>query len=352
MNIGIDITHYNRLSGYGVVARNIIKGLLTRDQENFYYLFSHEKKDLEDIKYYKKFQFINTHQSFIWYKFFSLPYYLKKYDIDIFISLDQDLPLRKVCTYICVSHDIGAQIKGKRNIIKQLLMRGTDKIDRIYHLFDLEKIALNNADFVITPSLHTKNDIIRLYHIPANKIIVSYWWIDHLVYGIHEDKSDYILFPYSNLYSNFQYMLANAIVENAIASKVIFLRPAFAATIPLHPDVEVIAQRISDADNQKYFKQALVSVYLSDYDGFGFVPLESNFYYTPVVYNIHSCMLEIIKDSGIWIKELDVVLFIDTIHRLLNDKHHYNELLSKWKENNNRFTWKKTVDIFLSLINR
>ncbi|MDR0650642.1 MAG: hypothetical protein LBG59_04500 [Candidatus Peribacteria bacterium] len=104
--IAIDITHYGRMSGYGVVTRNIVKGLLQADPDNFYLLISNTHQKVDDLKEFKNFEFVNTNENFALYKFFTLPKHLKKYHIDIFFSLDQTLPFKKVCKYIVVEHDV------------------------------------------------------------------------------------------------------------------------------------------------------------------------------------------------------------------------------------------------------
>jgi hypothetical protein len=112
--IAIDITHYERMSGYGVVTRNIVKGLLQADPKNFYVLISSTHQNTNDLKGFKNFEVINTKENFTLYKFFTLPKHLKKHKIDIFLSLDQTLPFHKVCKYIVIEHDIGFQRLGKR----------------------------------------------------------------------------------------------------------------------------------------------------------------------------------------------------------------------------------------------
>lgn len=351
--ITIDITHFDRLSGYWVVTRNIIKWILEKDKNNFYYLISNSYKNLDSLEEFKNFEFINTNENFILYKFFSLPRYLKKYKIDIFLSLDQDLPLMKVCKYICVSHDIWAQIKGKKNMIKQLFTPWTDKLDRIYHLIDIEKVSLNKADFIFVPSLNTKNDLINHYKIPENKIILNHWWINHMISENAFEKQNKILFPYSNLYSDFQYRLANKLTEDRVVDKIIFLRPAFIdENLKLNKNIEIIKWPIDPKDNEKYYKESLLSVYLSDYDWFGFVPLESMFYQIPVIYNIHSCMSEISWKWWVWIKNMDIDIFYEQIKELLKNREFYNNLIERWIENIEKFKWTNTINKFLEIFNK
>jgi hypothetical protein len=104
--IAIDITHYERMSGYGVVTRNIVKGLLQADPENFYILISNTHQNVEDLKEFTNWKFVNTKEKFTLYKFFTLPKHLKKHNVDVFLSLDQTLPFKKVCKYVMVEHDV------------------------------------------------------------------------------------------------------------------------------------------------------------------------------------------------------------------------------------------------------
>ena len=338
--IALDISYYWKMSGYWVVTNNLLKKMLEKDNDNYFYLISNERKDLKELNHLNNREFVCTDSSFIFHKFLRLPRYLKKYNIDTYFSFDQELPLIKVCKYVCIFHDIWALVLWKKNIIKQLFTRWTNKLDRIYHLLWFEKRAARKADYVFCPSKNTKKDLIKMFWIKENKIEVIYRWIDH--FWVHEkidknQKDNYILIPFSNLYDDFQYELANKIIENKIVDKVIFLRPAYIDNeVQLEKNIEIIKSRIPQDKLENYYKKSLLSIYLSDYDWFWFVPLESVCFWTPVLCNKTSCIPEIMWNLWI-IENLWIQDYINKIMELLWNKSLYNNLLQQQTNNNSKY---------------
>jgi glycosyltransferase involved in cell wall biosynthesis len=169
----------------------------------------------------------------------------------------------------------------------------------IYYFLDVERWHLKNADIIITPSQFTKNELINYYHTKPEKINVVYWGMDHTFYSNKKyEKRNQILFPFSSVHSDFAFKLANEILEKEIVESVVMTKPGF-PTIPLHQGIKIVRGRISDEENEKYYKESLLSIYLSDYDGFGIAPLESMFYGTPVIYNDIPCILETSAEGGV-----------------------------------------------------
>ncbi|MDR2415716.1 MAG: glycosyltransferase [Candidatus Peribacteria bacterium] len=225
--IAIDITHYERMSGYGVVTRNIVKGLLQADPDNFYVLISHTHQNVENLKEFKNRKFVNTNENFTLYKFFTLPKYLKKHNVEVFLSLDQTLPFKKVCKYLIVEHDIVYQRMGKRNLLKNFFMnKHIRRLTFLYYFLDFEKLWLKKADTIITPSQFTKEELIQYYHIRPEKINVVYRGMDYTFYSNKQyKKKNQILFPFPSLHSDFAFKLANELLEKRIIESIVMTKP-------------------------------------------------------------------------------------------------------------------------------
>lgn len=342
--IAIDITHFDKLSGYWVVTRNIVKWLLENDTENFYYLFSNESKNIESLKEFKNFKFINTNDSFIKYKFFKLSKYLKENNIDIFFSLDQTLPFKKVCKYIVIEHDIWMQKLWKKTLLKILFSK--DFFLWLYHLLDIEKYHLKKADFIITPTNYVKNDIIKYYNLDESKIKVINWWINHLLKKADlVKKENYILFPYIHN-SLFVEDLANKIIEKWLVDKIILLRywKDFQ-----NPKIIDINKTIYPNENIDYYSKALLSIYISLNEWFWIVPPESMYYWTPVIFNNNTCLEEVSSWWWIMLNELNIDLFISEIEKLLNDNEYYNDIVTKWYNHIEKYTWENAIEKIKSL---
>jgi glycosyltransferase involved in cell wall biosynthesis len=138
------------------------------------------------------------------------------------------------------------------------------------------------------------------------------------------EKKNQILIPFSNLHSQFIYNLANTIINKNLTDRVIIVKPAFLsdASSSLNAGVLVVRNRISDIDNERYYKESKLSIYLSEYDGFGIAPLESMWYGTPVIYNDIPCILETSGKGGIVCK-LDIPIIIKKIQELIENKSIY-----------------------------
>ena len=345
--IAIDISYYWKLSWYWIVTNNLLKNILEKDKKNYFYLISNENKNLSEIKHLKNWEFICTNTSFVLHKFFKLTKYLKKYWIDLYFSFDQDIPLKKVCKYAIVCHDIWAYIYWKKDTLINLLKKKISLLVWIYYLLGIDKKSAKKSDLIFCPSQNTKNDLIKYYWIDKNKIIVSYWWLDHLKTNSTWKINDYILFPFSNLYDDFQYELANKLIEEKIINKIVFLKPACLNNDNiLKNGIKIIRNRISESELANYYSNAKLSIYLTSYDGFWFPPLESIFYWTPVLCNNAPCIPEIL--DWLWIiGELNENNFIATIKKYLNDKKSYESLLVKQKNRIKIFNRNNTATIIL-----
>jgi len=344
-NIAIDITHFDKLSGFGVVTRNIIKWLLEEQDGNFYYLFSNEEKNLDSLNEYKNFKFIKINDWFIKYKFFSLAKYLRQYKIDIFFSLDQTLPFKKVCKYIMIEHDIWMQRLWKKLDLLKLFLK--KDFLWLYHLLDIEKYHLKKADIIITPTNYVKNDIIDYYGLDKNKIKVINWWLDHLEKASEEiNKENYILFPYLNESSWFAEKLAEKILEKKLVDKIIFLR--YFKKIE-NPNIINVDKKIQAEENKEFYSKAKITIYLSSNDWFWIVPLESMHYWTPVIFNKNTCLDEVSWNGGIEIDKLNLDDFIFEIEKILKNPEVYNNQINNGYQWIKKYKWENTVKKIIDL---
>lgn len=167
MKIGIDARLLERkITGIGRSLIILLENLPAYDQSNEYYLFSYDNLNFND-DFYKN---ISTIKPFIPQKIFSplwsnfiLPYYLRKYKIDVLFSVNQIVPLIKVkgYRYISVVHDV--IFKADKNFIPFIYR----KYLQLFAFFSLKV-----SDVIITVSEYSKHDIIKHYKIESRKIKV------------------------------------------------------------------------------------------------------------------------------------------------------------------------------------
>lgn len=349
MKIAFDISHYNKMSWFGVVTRNLVNAIMNLDKDNIYYLITNtpiDKKYLENLNKYTNCKLIVKESNFFYYKFFGISKILKKNKINLFISLDQQLPLIKVCKYFCISHDIQTKITSKWKLLKEFISWKIKFTDFLYPILPLEEYSYILADKIFTPSTNTKNDLEKILWVKSNKIIVTPRWIDHLKNCESWKKENYILFPFPNNPDWFYELLANKIIENELADKIIILKPKWKINDTLNKKIKIINSKISDSELVELYKNAKISIYISDYDWFWFPPLESIHYWTPVIYNNHSCMEEIVWEWGICIPNLDINEFLWAIKKFDNSNY-YKEQIIKWDKRIQKYKRKNTAEILL-----
>lgn len=346
MHLVMDITHYDKLSWFWVVTRNLAKWILKNKWNDKVTFVSNKPLNLTDLQW--EYQFVISNSWFIRYKFIELDRIINQINGTAFLSLDHTLPLRKVCKYAVVQHDIWVQRTGLRAIAKHFWLRGVLKT--LYYWIDLEWIALKKADLIICPSEYVKNDIVDYYKIGDDKIIVTPWWMDHITDNVQDDikKEDYILFPYCHTHDWFAFELAEMLISSGLAKKAVFIKPTDAPMTKLSEKIQVITRNVTEAENRELYSKAKVSVYTTWNDGFWIVPLESMRYGTPVVFNDNTSLREI--SWGWWscITKKETKPFIDEIRSIVEDESKYSQMVSSGLNWSKKYAWQNTAEAIVN----
>lgn len=98
---------------------------------------------------------------------------------------------------------------------------------------------------------------------------------------------------------------------------------------------------VEDKDLPYFYSQALATIYLSEYEGFGIPPLESAYCRTPVLLYKNSSLKELFDDNYPYTekgRELETLIY------LIKNKVNPKKFLKK------DFSYKKTAEEFLKLI--
>ena len=108
MNIGIDIRELSS-GGTGIsqYTLNLINYIIQYDQTNSYFLFSNRPFELEKKNYGIQIIIFDKIKNNTVFEFFVLPFLLKKYKINLFISPYYKLPFLTSVPCIITVHDIG-----------------------------------------------------------------------------------------------------------------------------------------------------------------------------------------------------------------------------------------------------
>lgn len=174
MNIGIDCRTLIRNSyGIGTYAHNVIQNLLRIDKENNYFLFF-DSPDIPQFKWLTK-KSKCVYVPFLggsrkagkdfaapFWENISLPVYLKRFKIDVFLGPNYRLPLFTSVPGISVVHGMAPfALSGAREpwLFKQYFKM-------------LVRFSVLKARHIISVSGDAKNDLMRFLRIPPGKITV------------------------------------------------------------------------------------------------------------------------------------------------------------------------------------
>ncbi|MCX6823036.1 MAG: glycosyltransferase [candidate division SR1 bacterium] len=348
-NIGIDISHYDTLSGYGIVTKNIIDRVVENKDYNFFLFSNREVKNKNMFENRDNIKIIITKGvNYLFYRFFFQIFLLKRHKIDILFTLDQYLPLIKVCKYICVIHDIEGRKKhhGIKKFFYNIKTYGIISIWPYFYSLNIDQLSNANADEIICPSEYTKENLIKYYFKNKEKHInVINRGIDHEQGSKIDDKeNNYILFPFCHaFYDDFMDKLAKRILEKGLTKKIIFFKPSGKYfNLKESKQIDIIQKTISNKEKDELFSKAFLCIYISTGDGFGFTPLESMVHGIPIIFNDNSCLNEISGDGGLCLpRKIDT--FLDRIEKLVENREYYTSIVEKGMKHIKKFKRDKTV---------
>jgi len=289
----------------------------------------------------------------LWYLWFewSVPYYLKKYDIDVFYSGDTYASMRTDTKTLIVCHDIAYKHYPKHLRLSHL--RYYRKNFPIFH---------KRADHIVAVSEYTRQDIISTYDLDPGKVTVGHnatpKGFEPLSAARQQEIRDrltdgkpYFIYVGSlhprknvvNLIKAFDQFKEGGrehklVLVGRMAWKNEELQQVY-QTIDCAEDI-IFTGHISNADLPLYLASAEALTYVSVFEGFGIPILEGMSSGTPVVTSNVSSMPEVAGDAALLIDPHDsssICSGMDTIvddHQLRKDIGHF--LLLDQKKQNSR----------------
>jgi len=392
MRIGIDARMYRTsTAGIGRYSQNLIKNLLKIDHENQYILFMTEEDKKEFTNSFEsdevkrgfikplmtpedKREFTNSfmtpkiitidipHYSIA--EQIKLPGIIKKEKPDIMLFLNFNFPVNYRDKFIVVIHDLTLlfypETAHQTNPIKRLA-------------FDLViKKACQNSLRVIAVSNHTKNDIIKHFHIDQDKIIVIPEAADDRTFNYSDSKIAQIkkkyqisfplilsvgqFRPHKNIpgllkaFSLLKKDLKNA--KLALIGKPDENYRDFWSTLDilgLKKDI-LMPGFVSDEELASWYKIADVFVFPSFYEGFGLPGLEAMKAGVPVVSSNRTSLPEVYQDAAVYFDPGNYTEIADKIKLVLRDKKLRETMIAKGKIVASKYSWKKTAEETLGLI--
>jgi glycosyltransferase involved in cell wall biosynthesis len=238
---------------------------------------------------------------------------------------------------------------------------------RYWHQYIKRSQLLHRANTIIAMSESTKRDLIDIYNLSENKIEVIYSGIDDSFY--HSRPSEDVILQVKNHYHlPPRYILYLGTIEPR--KNVLFLVKAFERIASIDKDIYLVIAGVDGwlyqsiyryieqspyrdriirtgyiqaQDKPIIYSQALVFVYPSLYEGFGFPPLEAMASGTPTIVSNNSSFPEIVGNAAYKVSPYDIEELTDIILQLIQD----NRLRQLYRERgigqSQQITWDKTI---------
>lgn len=266
------------------------------------------------------------------------------------------LPLRKPCPYVVTIHDVHV-----------LRYPGYNPAYKLYRQAVLSR-AVKMADFIIVPSRHVKQDLCDLLDVPAEKIHVIY-------HGISEDfllDIDEVL-PFENRKHILSVGPLNRRKNHGALisayAQVLEWNPSFRYDLVItgdpkdkasEPLTEIIRSRgiesrvhlVGHVDQErlrKLYREAVLFVFPSRYEGFGFPCLEAMASATPVIASNVTSIPEVVGEAGRLAEPDDIEGLARAMAEVLRDLGTWYHYVRAGMEHVRRFTWENAAQQTLAV---
>ena len=386
MRIGVDIRGIltGQHSGIEQYTLRLLENLLKIDQQNTYVLFYVSYRNLDEVFN----QLLNAHlflnqvnvevRKLKWINAPLLlhaiwkPLLWPKVDkicggLDVmWLPSPRLLPVSKKCKLVITFHDL----------VFDLFPQFYPLASRLWQWQMSYPYLAKSADKLIAVSQNTKLDLMRLYHVPEDKIEVIYEGVDASYsvaplaaevnviknkFNIPEDYLYYIgsLEPRKNLIAAVRALwylhhkshqfdkiklvissgknwlsssLFTAIEKLGLAGSVIFTGP------------------VSEAAKIVLLANARLFIFASLYEGFGLPILEAMAAGTPVIAGNNSALPEVVGEAGVLVNPLDQSRINLTVENIITNQQFAKDLISKGKIQASKFSWELAAKATLKIL--
>jgi glycosyltransferase involved in cell wall biosynthesis len=360
MKIGIDArSMFGTPTGVGRYLSNLLTHLSHLDKENEYWLYTDHPRVhsiIQHDNFHQKHLTIPFAQNYFTWSHFRLPPELFLHPIDLFHFPFYTMPVIRNYKSIVTIHDITYEIHPEWYSWKGLLAM------RFF-----SRYAARHADTILTDSHNTKQDILRYYGVPENKVVVIYLGVEERFKKIEKCSvldqirvqyritSQYVILYVGSIHTRrnieqliraFQ-MLCRKIsdIQLVVVGKQEYPYldiQALVDQLALHNRV-ILPGYVQDADLPLLYNLADLFVYPSSYEGFGLPPLEAMACGTPVIVSNNSSLPEVTGDAAILIDPLNIKDMTDTMYQVLNNEKLRHSMAEKGITQARKFSWEQTA---------
>lgn len=350
MIIGIDCRVLTTgICGISRYTANLIIALSDIDRNNQYILFSDKNFELNlGIGQNFKTVILPSKSNLAWEQYI-LPRALRRYGADIFhCPQNRGIPYLKQCKFVLTIHDLIPRIFPD-------YWEGRGMVAHFMYKISLS-ISVSGADRIIVDSKSTKRDVINIFGIPDDKVVVVYPALDislqrnavamnqlnfppeiagkFLLHfsGIGFNKNTMrVLDAYRILKSRnrlgYQLVIVGSLFDRRLLEKANELEGV------------IVLEKVNDGQLSQLYKNASLLLYPSLYEGFGLPVLEAMHFGVPVVVSNNSSLPEVAGEAGLYARADDVRDIAEKIETIISDANINNELIRKGHRQAEQFSW-------------
>jgi len=352
MKIGFDSKRlFCNFTGLGNYSRTLLSNLAKFHSEHSYSLYTTKVKESPRTKVFLDNPSYNIHISTASFKAFwrsfSILKQLKKDNIELYHGLSHELP-------IGISNSNIKSIVTIHDLIFKVYPQTYNLIDRFIYNWKF-KYSCQHADKIIAISENTKQDIIKYYNIPAEKIEVIYQACQPLYYNLSDSKTHPVVLNQYQIPERF--LLYVGTVQERKNLKLVIkayehLAPEFRLPIVVvgnggqyKKETEQLIKEqgmtelviwIEKLDNvahlQVLYQAASMLVYPSFYEGFGLPVAEALLSKTAVITADTSSLREAGGPNSIYINPKDDKELAKAISKVLSDPKFTKDIIEKGYE--------------------
>ncbi|MGA7905984.1 MAG: glycosyltransferase family 1 protein [Candidatus Sulfotelmatobacter sp.] len=364
VKIAIDIRRMSEF-GVGTYIRNVVRTLGRLDHETAYLLIGSPAKVQEIGPLPANFRMVALAEPERSLKsFLEFRAVVKRLECDLvhipnLFSIPRALP----CPYVMTVHDMLEHMSRARE---------QSGFWRSLH-FQLTKRVLRGAARIFAVSNFTKNEIEKLFGIPAERIEVVYNAIDERFLRGHATAADRQLIAERYLVTYPFLLYAGRISPHKNVVRMIEAFSALKTELEkdqAFPDLKliIIGDDLSGNPDLRrtvirsgvqndvrflgfvpievlriFYDAAKIFVFPSLYEGFGLPPLEAMAHGTPVVTSNVSSLPEVVGNAAVLVNPENVFEIMRALHRVLLDRPLREKMKERSYQQAARFSWEKSV---------
>ena len=292
---------------------------------------------------------------YIWFEQ-RIPYFLRKYKADLFLSQDGLMSLKTKVPTCIVMHDLAFEHYPEHL-----------KTSHKYFYRKYSPLYAHKAKRIVTVSEFSKKDIAVRYHVPADKIDVSYnganeyykplnWEDREAVKKEYAEGCEYFVFagalhPRKNIVNLLKAFIAFKKRQRSNMKLVIVGRLAWnyteieqmRADMPFSEDVKW-AGYLNVQELSKVIGAAYALVYASLFEGFGIPILEALQCNVPAIVSNTSSMPEVGGNASLLVDPKDPEDIAGKMETLYKDEALRSQLISAAPAQVEKFSWDKTAE--------